>query len=118
MLELTVEPTGILAAVAQPLGSASGVSPVVSLPEASLTIVTLTVSNFMFSASDTVDIAVAAVPPGDAQVDGVVNAADITAVERIIALLDPPTTGADASEDGTIDSRDITMIERKIAGLD
>ncbi|MEK7353992.1 MAG: kelch repeat-containing protein, partial [Chloroflexota bacterium] len=56
--------------------------------------------------------------PGDANGDGVVNAIDITKVERIIAHLDSPTPGADANQDGNINALDITKVERIIAGLD
>jgi len=48
----------------------------------------------------------------------VVDARDITKVERIIAGLDAATPGADATQDGLIDARDITMVERIIAGLE
>ncbi len=54
---------------------------------------------------------VTTVLPGDATGDGVVDARDITKVERIIAHLDPPTPGADANQDGFIDARDITKVE-------
>jgi len=56
--------------------------------------------------------------PGDANGDGVVNALDITKVERIIAGLDASTPGADANQDGNINALDITKVERIIAGLD
>ena len=56
--------------------------------------------------------------PGDADGDGVVDALDITGVERIIAELDVPTPGADANQDGNIDALDITEVEMIIAGLD
>jgi hypothetical protein len=56
--------------------------------------------------------------PGDANGDSVVDALDITAVERIIVELDAPTPGADANEDGNVNSIDITKTERIIAGLD
>jgi hypothetical protein len=49
--------------------------------------------------------------PGDANEDGVVNALDITKVERIIAGLDAETQGADANEDGEVNALDITMVE-------
>ena len=58
------------------------------------------------------------VTPGDATGDGVVDARDITKVERIIAGLDAAMPGADATQDGLIDARDITMVERIIAGLE
>jgi hypothetical protein len=51
------------------------------------------------------------VVPGDANGDGVVNALDITKVERIIALLDPETPGADANQDGNVNALDITKVE-------
>jgi hypothetical protein len=54
---------------------------------------------------------------GDANGDGIVNAADITAVERMIAGLEPATTSADANLDGKVNSADITKVERIIAGL-
>jgi len=59
-----------------------------------------------------------AVVPGDANGDGLVNALDITKVERIIAMLDAETPGADANEDGSVNALDITKIERIIALLD
>jgi hypothetical protein len=62
--------------------------------------------------------AYADVMPGDANDDSVVDALDITAVERIIVELDVPTPGADANQDGNINSIDITKTERIIAGLD
>jgi hypothetical protein len=63
-------------------------------------------------------IDVTPVLPGDANGDGVINALDITAVERIITWLDAPTAGADTNQDGTINVLDITRVERIIAGLD
>ena len=51
------------------------------------------------------------VVPGDANQDGVVNALDITKVERIIALLDAETPGADANQDGVVNALDITKVE-------
>ena len=56
--------------------------------------------------------------PGDANGDSVINALDITKVERIIGGLDAQTPGADANQDGNINALDITKIERIIAGLD
>jgi len=58
------------------------------------------------------------VTPGDGNGDGVVNAVDITKVERIITGLDTETSGADANQDGNINALDITKIERIIVGLD
>jgi hypothetical protein len=55
---------------------------------------------------------------GDANGDGVVNALDITKVERIVAGLDAQTAGADANQDGAVNALDITKVERIIAGLD
>jgi len=55
---------------------------------------------------------------GDVNGDGLINALDITTVERIIVELDAPMTGADVNQDGTINVLDITRIERIIAGLD
>jgi hypothetical protein len=59
-----------------------------------------------------------AIAAGDANGDGVIDALDITSVERIIARLDAPTAGADANQDGKINALDITKIERLIGGLD
>ena len=56
--------------------------------------------------------------PGDANGDGVVDALDITKVERIIVGLDAATPGADANGDGNVNALDITKVERIIAGLD
>jgi len=61
---------------------------------------------------------VQSVTPGDATGDGVINALDITKVERIIAGLDAQTSGADANQDGNVNALDITKVERLIAGLD
>jgi predicted lipoprotein with Yx(FWY)xxD motif len=55
---------------------------------------------------------------GDANGDGVVNAIDITKVERIVVGLDTETSGADANGDGVVNALDITKIERIIAGID
>jgi clostripain len=55
---------------------------------------------------------------GDANGDGVVNALDITKIERIIVGLDTETSGADANGDGVVNALDITKIERIIVGLD
>jgi len=58
------------------------------------------------------------VTPGDGNGDGVVNALDITKVERVIIELDVETSGADANQDGSVNALDITRIERMIVGLD
>ena len=58
------------------------------------------------------------VPPGDANSDLLVNALDITKVERIIAGLDLQEPGADANQDSNINAVDITKVERIIAWLD
>ncbi len=68
------------------------------------------------SDSFTVDTG-APVLPGDANGDGVVNALDITKVERIIAGLDAETPGADANQYGNINALDITKTELIVAGL-
>jgi hypothetical protein len=66
-------------------------------------------------AGDSVDISSAV--PGDANGDGVVNALDITKLERIVVGLDAETSGADANGDGVVNALDITRIEMIIAGL-
>jgi hypothetical protein len=55
--------------------------------------------------------------PGDANGDGVINALDITEIERIIVHLDPVTPGADANSDGNVNALDISKTERFIIGL-
>jgi len=48
---------------------------------------------------------------GDANMNGVVDMADVTMVERIILGLDPPTVCADCNQDGYINMADVTCIE-------
>ena len=55
--------------------------------------------------------------PGDANADGVLDAVDITKVERIIAALDIRMPLADANQDGVVNALDITKTERIVAGL-
>jgi len=55
---------------------------------------------------------------GDANGDGEVNAADITAIERIILQLDSPDINADANSNGVIDMGDVVKVIRIIRGLD
>ena len=87
---------------------------------------TITLSNGMLSNNQAVEITatwvgdtvtVTSVIPGDANGDGVVNALDITKVERIIAGLDAETPGSDANSDGAVNALDITKVEMIIAGL-
>jgi len=49
--------------------------------------------------------------PGDANGDGIVNAADITTLERIIVGLEGATLSADATQDGAVNTADITKAE-------
>jgi len=55
---------------------------------------------------------------GDANADGVVDAADITKVERIIMGLDAPNVNADTNMNGSIDMGDVVKISRIIRGLE
>ncbi len=55
---------------------------------------------------------------GDANMDRLVNAIDITQVERMIAGLDAKRLGADANVDGKVNAVDIPKVERIIAHLD
>ena len=55
--------------------------------------------------------------PGDANRDGLVDAGDVTMVERMILGLDVATHGADANRDGKFDMGDVTAIERIYLGL-
>jgi len=66
-------------------------------------------------AGDSIDIT--SVVPGDGNGDGMVNALDITKVERVIVGLDADTPGSDANGDGNVNAMDITKIELIIAGL-
>ena len=83
------------------------------------------IGNFTFTVnvtdghlSDSQSLSIKVTPrPGDANGDGIINAADITTVERIIVGLKDTTTGADANQDGAVNTADITGIERVIAGL-
>ena len=54
----------------------------------------------------------------DANGDGIINALDITKIERIIVRLDAETLGSDANQDGNINALDLTKTERIIAHLD
>lgn len=54
---------------------------------------------------------------GDADGDNIVNAGDITKVERIILGSDSETTGADANGDGEVNAADIGVIEYMILGI-
>ena len=50
-------------------------------------------------------------PGGDANGDGMVNAADISTLERIIVGLEGATLSADATQDGSVNTADITKAE-------
>jgi len=54
---------------------------------------------------------------GDANMDGNINALDITKIERIIDGIDEKTIPADANGDGYVDSADLYMVINKILGL-
>jgi cytoskeletal protein RodZ len=54
---------------------------------------------------------------GDANEDGVIDAGDITKVERIIAAVDAPTENADANVDGAVNATDMGVIEYIILDL-
>lgn len=54
---------------------------------------------------------------GDSNGDGILNAQDITKLERIIAALDLPYCGADATLDSKYNALDITKLERMLVGL-
>lgn len=55
---------------------------------------------------------------GDANMDGSIDAVDITGVERVIVSLIPRTFGADVNWDGEVNALDITKLERIIARVD
>ena len=54
---------------------------------------------------------------GDANMDGVVNMADVTKEMRMILGIDPDTACADVNGDGHVDMADVTCIYRIILGL-
>jgi len=55
--------------------------------------------------------------PSDTNGDGVIDAADITTLERIIVGLESTTPGADPNQDGKINTADITTVEAIIVGM-
>jgi hypothetical protein len=75
---------------------------------------TATTGNFTVATSGAFNV----VHHGDAKLDGKVDIADVTYVERVILGLDLPTPGCDANGDGKINIGDVTKIERIILGLD
>jgi hypothetical protein len=68
-------------------------------------------TNVDFSKSYPIDDPIIA---GDANSDGVVNAADITAVERIIMGIAPPNSNADVDSNGSVDMGDVVKINNII----
>jgi hypothetical protein len=55
---------------------------------------------------------------GDANADGVVNAADITAVERIIMGIASPNSNADVDNNGDVNMGDVVKINNIILNID
>ena len=55
--------------------------------------------------------------PGDVNLDGVVDAGDITKVKRIYFGMDDPTPCADVNGDGIVDAGDLTAIRLIMYGL-
>lgn len=55
---------------------------------------------------------------GDANMDGEINAGDITKLKRIIFGLDPITPSSDANGDGVTDVGDMVMVRRIFFGLE
>jgi hypothetical protein len=72
-------------------------------------------TNIDFAAAYPIDDPIIA---GDANGDQVVDAADITKVERIIMGLDAPNVNADTNQNGSIDMGDVVKIYRIIRGLE
>jgi hypothetical protein len=62
---------------------------------------------------DSVDVCEPSVTPkpGDANGDGIINAADVATVGKIIVGLEGATSSADATQDGTVNTADITKAE-------
>ncbi len=53
---------------------------------------------------------------GDANLDGKLNAMDITKMERILAGIDTPTPPADVDKNGNVNQEDMEMLINKILG--
>lgn len=54
--------------------------------------------------------------PGDADLNGTVEMADVTRIQRVILGLDPSTDECDFNQDGTTDSGDVTNLQNHILG--
>ena len=55
--------------------------------------------------------------PGDVNDDGIINTADLTLLERIIAGLDATTSSADVNQNGRVNTADLTAVEAIIVGM-
>jgi C1A family cysteine protease len=73
--------------------------------------VTVTVTSALGNTDEEVPNLTISYKLGDANMDGMVDAGDITKVKRIYFGLDPPTPSADANGDEMIDTGDITAIK-------
>ncbi|MBC7080660.1 MAG: PKD domain-containing protein [Thermoplasmatales archaeon] len=78
-------------------------------------IVTLTVTD-IYGESASKEKIINVFSRGDANMDGKINALDITKIRRIIALLDEKTPPADLNLDGTVDLEDLQLLINKILG--
>jgi RHS repeat-associated protein len=70
--------------------------------------------NFIYDSLDRLtndDGRVAAYSPGDADGNGLINAADATYVTQVYLGLNQPTAGCDANQDGSINMADVTKIQ-------
>jgi hypothetical protein len=63
-------------------------------------------------------VTIVSVLSGDANLDGTVNALDVTKIKRMIVRLDTVDGGADANGDGSVNALDLTKTKRIIVGLD
>ena len=54
---------------------------------------------------------------GDANMDGKINAMDITKIERILHGIDDETPPADADGNGEVSQEDLEVVINKILGL-
>ncbi|MGB6872795.1 MAG: C1 family peptidase [Dehalococcoidia bacterium] len=91
--------------------SAAGVISGTPVAEAGSFNVTVTVTGALGNTDEEVLSLTISCKLGDANMDGVVDAGDITKVKRIYFALDPPTPCADANGDEMIDTGDITAIK-------
>ncbi|MEM2388530.1 MAG: PKD domain-containing protein [Candidatus Thermoplasmatota archaeon] len=78
--------------------------------------VTLTVTD-IYGKTASKEKTVSVFSRGDANMDGNINALDITKIQRIIALLDEATMPADLNMDSIVNLEDVAILINKILGI-